>query len=280
MLLFSCLISCAGNPNADRAVDTALAGVRVAGAAAVAPDTSIRAVDTALAVEPDTSIHAEKPVAPMPPPALLPTSKAPSGTFPRASLRATGLDTMRQNVTTTVRIVLQRITPTHLDKEPVSLEPGHIHVFTPVADTTTVCVSGADSTDFRIRSFVPSNRHDLACGTQMVNKGDDPTPWSFSVEPFVRGNRTVIIQVLAEHASGPPSVEFDTTYAIHVDIGPKCYGSGCAWYQRWFDIAMGSEGVVKQVTTFVVTLTALAAALAAAGVAIRGFVGRPNKGNS
>lgn len=190
--------------------------------------------------------------------------------FPWASMTATGLDTMRQNVTSTVRVVLRRIA-TEPVRDSVSLAPGHFHVFTRVADTTTICMTGADSADFRIRSLVPSNRRDLACGTQMVNQGNEPTPWTFSVMPLVRGDRTVDIQVFADHAAGPSSVQFDTTYAIHVEVGPQCYGSGCAWYQRWFDIAMGSEGTIEQLTAFAVALAAFISALAGVFIAIRRF---------
>jgi len=199
--------------------------------------------------------------------------------FPWASMTATGLDTMRQAVTSTVRVVLRRIA-TEPVRDSISLAPGHFHVFTRIADTTTICMTGADSSDFRIRSLVPSNRRDLTCGTQMVNRGDEPTPWTFAVMPLVRGDRTVDIQVFADHAAGPSSVQFDTTYAIHVEIGPQCYGSGCAWYQRWFDIAMGSEGAIEQTTAFAVALAALITALGGVFIAIRRFGTGPGERSS
>ena len=207
-----------------------------------------------------------------------PDSSGPD-VFPWASMTATGLDTMRQSVTSTVRVVLRRIA-TEPVRDSVSLAPGHFHVFTRVADTTTICMTGADSADFRIRSLVPSNRRDLACGTQMVNRGNEPTPWTFTVTPLVRGDRTVDIQVFADHAVGPSSVQFDTTYAIHVEIGPQCYGSGCAWYQRWFDIAMGSEGAIEQTTAFAVALAALITALGGVFIAIRRFGAGPGERSS
>jgi hypothetical protein len=170
-----------------------------------------------------------------------------------AQIRVSGLDSLRESLSSVVVVALTRFKVLAARPAPVPTgpSPGVFIGETRVSDSVTVCLLG-DSTTFRIRfgGARASQAAKDACASNPVST-TEATKWSFDVTPLKAGPQQLHVQVTAYLKNYGPSTRYDSTYHVTVLVGHVL-----SPYEKVIKWLTDTTTLVKTVTTLLLALSA------------------------